>query len=196
MSMGLPRWSTDQQYVSSMVISFWSVSHTASLTTPSTELFWGYSILCWITQFCPFFPSIVLLMQCKKIESENHHICFYWPWNIFPAWELPRPAAVHVVAGVLRDSWNVKIFSSSTTQNILIISKIFLTFDNSRLKEMVSLLHKLECSGHGTSHGNRVLLCKYYFVSHQIFSDTKSYLSWCRISRLPRWGTEPRSRPC
>ena len=29
MSIGRPRWSVDQQYVSSIVISFWSVSHTA-----------------------------------------------------------------------------------------------------------------------------------------------------------------------
>merc|ERR550532_849195 len=28
--MGLPKWSVDQQYVSSMVISFWSVSQTAN----------------------------------------------------------------------------------------------------------------------------------------------------------------------
>ena len=88
--------------------------------------------------------------------------------------------------------YNLKIIKSSTTQNILIISKIFLTFDNSRLKEMVSLLHKFEGSGDGTSHGNRVLLCKYYFVTPDIFSPKVLLImmSYFQAASLGNWTQE------
>ena len=59
------------------------------------------------------------------------------PGDVLLAGELASPAAVDVVPGVLGDS-----------------------LDDSRLEQVVALLHELEGPRHWTSHRDRILLCK------------------------------------